>query len=65
MLGMALFGTLYSIYLTYLEIWVIRAVCIWCVSSAVLIAVLMLLSVQPAVEALDALGDDEYIDEPS
>lgn len=65
MLGMALFGTLYSIYLTYLEIWVIRAVCIWCVSSAVLIAVLMLLSVQPAVEALDALGEDEYIDEPS
>lgn len=59
MLGMALFGTLYSIYLTYLELWVIRAVCMWCVSSAVLITLLMLLSVQPAVEALDSLGEDE------
>jgi len=59
MLGMALFGTLYSVYLTYIEIWVIEAVCVWCVSSAVLIAVLMLLSVQPAREALDSLGDDE------
>ncbi len=59
MLGMALFGTLYSIYLTYVELWVIHAVCMWCVSSAVLITLLMLLSVQPAVEALDSLGEDE------
>ncbi|MBK5107627.1 MAG: hypothetical protein JJE12_05830 [Anaerolineales bacterium] len=59
MLGMALFGTLYSIYLTYLELWVIRAVCMWCVSSAVLITLLMLLSVSPAVEALDSLGEEE------
>jgi uncharacterized membrane protein/thiol-disulfide isomerase/thioredoxin len=59
MLGMALFGTLYSIYLTYIEIWVIEAVCIWCLSSAVLITLLMLLSIRPAREALDALGDDE------
>ena len=59
MLGMPLFGTLYSIYLTYVEIWVIEAVCIWCLSSAVLIAVLMLLSVQPANKALDSLGDEE------
>jgi uncharacterized membrane protein len=63
MLGMALFGTLYSIYLTYIEIWVIRAVCLWCVSSAVLITLLMLLSVQPVVEALDSLGEDEYIED--
>jgi uncharacterized membrane protein/thiol-disulfide isomerase/thioredoxin len=63
MLGMALFGTLYSIYLTYIEIWVIRAVCMWCVSSAVLITLLMLLSVQPVVEALDSLGEDEYIED--
>ena len=59
MLAMALFGTLYSIYLTYLELWVIYAVCMWCVSSAVLITFLMLLSVQPAAEALDSLGEDE------
>ncbi len=59
MLGMGLFGTLYSIYLTYVEIWVIRAVCMWCLSSAILIALLMILSVQPANEALDSLGGDE------
>jgi uncharacterized membrane protein len=59
MLGMALFGTLYSIYLTYVEIWVIKAVCMWCLSSAVLIALLMLLSVPPANEALDSLGGDD------
>jgi uncharacterized membrane protein len=59
MLGMALFGTLYSLYLTYVEIWVIEAVCMWCLSSAVLIAALMLLSVQPANEALDSLGVDD------
>jgi uncharacterized membrane protein len=58
MLGMGLFGTLFSIYLTYVEIWVIEAVCIWCLSSAVLIALLMLLSVQPANEALDSIGGD-------
>ena len=58
MLAMALFGTLYSIYLTYLELWVIYAVCMWCVSSAVLITLLMLLSVSPAAEALDSLGEE-------
>ncbi|MFN2264508.1 MAG: vitamin K epoxide reductase family protein [Anaerolineales bacterium] len=58
MLGMAIFGTLYSIYLTYLELWVIRAVCVWCVGSAVLITILMLLSIHPATSALDSLGED-------
>jgi uncharacterized membrane protein/thiol-disulfide isomerase/thioredoxin len=59
MLGMALFGTLYSIYLTYIELWVIYAVCIWCLSSAVLITLLMLLSIRPARQALDSLGEGE------
>jgi uncharacterized membrane protein len=58
MLAMAFFGTLYSIYLTYLELWVINAVCMWCVSSAVIITLLMLLSIQPAVRALDSLGEE-------
>lgn len=29
-------GTLYAAYLTYLEIWVIHAICQWCVISAIL-----------------------------
>jgi uncharacterized membrane protein len=58
MYGMALFGTLFSIYLTYLELFVIHAVCIWCLSSAVIITVLMLLSLPPITQWL-AISDEE------
>lgn len=51
-LGMALFGVLFSIYLTYLELFIIRAVCIWCVTSAAIMAALLALAVGPAVAAL-------------
>jgi uncharacterized membrane protein len=50
--GMALFGTIFSIYLTYLELYVIKAVCIWCISSAVIISLLLLLSLDSALRAL-------------
>lgn len=58
MYGMALFGTLFSIYLTYLELLVIHAVCIWCLSSAVIITALMLLNLPPITQWL-ALSDEE------
>jgi uncharacterized membrane protein len=32
----ALVGTLFSAYLTYLELFVIHAICEWCVASAAL-----------------------------
>ncbi len=41
--AMAVSGTLFSIYLTFLEPFVIGATCAWCLTSAVLITVLMLL----------------------
>jgi len=41
---MALLGTLFSIYLTFLEPFVIGATCSWCLTSAVLTTALMLLS---------------------
>ena len=47
LLGMTLFGTLFSIYLTCLEIFVVRAICIWCLGSAVATTMLMLLVVVP------------------
>jgi uncharacterized membrane protein len=31
-------GTLYSAYLTYVEIFILQAICPWCVASAILIA---------------------------
>ncbi len=45
LLGLTLFGTLFSIYLTILELLVIRAVCAWCLSSAVITTIVMLLVV--------------------
>jgi uncharacterized membrane protein/thiol-disulfide isomerase/thioredoxin len=41
MWGMALLGTLFSIYLTFLEPFVIGATCAWCLSSAILITLLL------------------------
>jgi uncharacterized membrane protein/thiol-disulfide isomerase/thioredoxin len=49
--AMTVFGTLFSIYLTYLEPFVIGATCAWCLTSSVLMMVLMLLSVGPAKAA--------------
>jgi uncharacterized membrane protein len=57
--GMALFGTVFSIYLTYLELFVIHAVCIWCLSSAVIMALLLLLTLPPATQWLAADEDGE------
>lgn len=57
--GMAAFGVLYSIYLTYLELFVIRAVCIWCLASAVVITLLMLLSLGPASRWLAAMDEED------
>lgn len=37
-------GVLISAYLTYLEIFVIKAICIWCVTSAVVITAIFLVS---------------------
>jgi len=40
---LAVFGTLFSIYLTILEIFAIQAVCMWCLSSAVFTTLIMVL----------------------
>ena len=42
--GISLIGVLYSAYLTYLELYVIYAICRWCVSSAIIITGIFLLS---------------------
>jgi uncharacterized membrane protein len=41
--GLAFLAVIFSLYLTYLEPFVIRAVCIWCLSSAVIVTLLLLL----------------------
>jgi uncharacterized membrane protein len=43
--GITLAGFLYSLYLTYLELFVIHAICPFCVISAIMMTILFVLSV--------------------
>lgn len=52
---LASLGTLFSIYLTILEPFVIGATCIWCLSSALIMTVLAILSTDPARSAYKEL----------
>lgn len=58
--GMALLGTLFSIYLTFLEPFVIGATCVWCISSAILITLLLWATTEPALQAM-ALEDKSAV----
>lgn len=42
--GLSLIGVLYSIYLTYIEVAVLKAICPYCVISAIILGVLMIFS---------------------
>jgi uncharacterized membrane protein/thiol-disulfide isomerase/thioredoxin len=52
LLGLALFGTAFSIYLTFLEPFVIGATCSWCLTSAVGMTLVLLLVARPGWETL-------------
>ena len=51
LLAAALVGTVFSIYLTFLEPFVIGATCAWCLTSALLITLLLWLSAGTGIEA--------------
>lgn len=57
--ALALSGALYSAYLTYIELFEVEAICAWCVASAVIVSLILLLSLpdllrgRPADEAAD------------
>lgn len=57
--AMAFFAVLFSLYLTYLEPFIIRAVCIWCLTSAVIVTVLLFLGTSPAVQHFTFSEEDE------
>lgn len=59
--GMCIFGVLFSIYLTFLEPFIIGATCMWCISSAVLMIILLLVST-PAAQQEFALDEDEDLE---
>lgn len=54
-LGMTGFGTLFSVYLTFLEPFVIGATCLWCLSSAVIMTTLFVLALGPGCHAWSEL----------
>jgi len=56
LLGITLFGVIFSLYLTYLEPFVIGAVCAWCLTSAVIITALLLLVTPPALKTLSSIA---------
>ena len=53
----ALVGTLFSIYLTVLEPFVIGATCMWCITSAVLMTLLLWAATPAAVDAWTGMSD--------
>jgi uncharacterized membrane protein len=55
MLGLAAIGVMFSIYLTFLEPFVIGATCAWCLASAIIITALFWLSLPPARLAISYL----------
>ncbi len=55
----ALIGVLYSAYLTYLELFVINAICPWCVASAIVMTALFVLSIVEVFFSGSGEGDDE------
>lgn len=60
--GMAWFGIAFTVYLTFLEPFVIGATCMWCISSAIIITLIFLASTQPAVEYL-RIEEEDFEDE--
>jgi len=53
----ALLGTAFSVYLTCIEIFVLRTACIWCLSSALLITLILAISARPAALSLVTEAD--------
>jgi len=54
-LAMTTFGVLFSIYLTFLEPFVIGATCAWCLTSAIIMTILFWLSLGPGKAGVSVL----------
>jgi uncharacterized membrane protein len=59
MWAMIWFGVLFSIYLTYLEAFVIGATCAWCISQAWLMTLLLWFTTPAAKRAYETVTGDE------
>jgi uncharacterized membrane protein/thiol-disulfide isomerase/thioredoxin len=63
MLAFGVFGTLFSIYLTFLEPFVIGATCMWCISSAIIMTLLMLNATPIALDSWLQFDYEDYDDD--
>ncbi|MFZ6031386.1 MAG: vitamin K epoxide reductase family protein [Chloroflexota bacterium] len=61
--GMSVFGVLFSAYLTFLEPFVIGATCMWCITSAVTMILMLWVTTPAAKEALGFTGEEDDEDE--
>lgn len=56
--GMALFGIIFSIYLTFLEPFVIGATCMWCIGQAIVMTLMMWVTTFLAQPLLNTATED-------
>jgi uncharacterized membrane protein/thiol-disulfide isomerase/thioredoxin len=61
--GMSWFGVLFSIYLTFLEPFVIGATCMWCITSAITMTLILWASTKQALDAIRS-SDIDFEDNP-
>ena len=54
--GLTGWGVLFSGWLTYLELFVIDAICMWCVISAIIVAIMFVISLADLREFRGAIG---------
>jgi uncharacterized membrane protein len=59
----AAIGVIFSAWLTYLELNVIHAICVWCVTSAVIVTVIFFASVADLREKLASVGANMKADQ--
>jgi uncharacterized membrane protein len=59
----SVFGTLFSIYLTFLEPFVIGATCMWCIASAIVMTLLMLNATPIALASWLVFDEEDFDDE--
>jgi uncharacterized membrane protein len=52
-------GWLFTLYLTYVELFVLRSICRWCVSSAVVMTLIALIAIPAAVKRERGAGSGE------
>jgi uncharacterized membrane protein len=61
MWSLCVFGVLFSIYLTFLEPFVIGATCMWCITSALFMMILLLVSTPAAQQVLAIHEEEEFL----